>query len=103
MYNIELECPICFDIINNNNNNIFFLNCCNKYAHISCLKSWYNNKNSYNCFLCTQPNNNITNLLSNDLIFINRNEYLFFKIFNTIIIIMIFSSLCYLIYIFNFL
>ena len=34
--------------------------------------------------------NNITNLLSNDLIFINRNEYLFFKIFNTIIIIMIF-------------
>ena len=91
MHIIELECPICFEFVDNSNDT-FFLNCCKKKVHKSCLLSWYNinNYNNLSCFLCTQSNNDINNLLIKPIL-INNNTVYFFKIIDYIIIIFILS------------
>ena len=89
--NSNNECPICLIEIESNDS-FLSLNCCKKKAHLLCLKNWYKNNKSRNCFLCTQSNfeiynlfplnnpnnenfnNNIVNIPSNNIINENYNN-----------------------------
>ena len=69
-----MECIICLDDISSNDYSEF--NCCNNSAHNSCLKSWVvkniDNKNISKCFICSQDNSAIKNIIS--LYSYNRDE-----------------------------
>ncbi len=100
MHIIENECPICFEFLDNSNDYII-LKCCKKNVHISCLNSWYNKNNINNnlsCFLCTQKNNDINNILINDNI-LSDNKLFFIKIFDCITYFCIFIIISFFIYI----
>jgi len=69
-----MECVICLEDISCNEYSEF--NCCNNSAHNSCLTSWVvkniNNKNVSKCFICSQENCAIKNIIS--LYSYNRDE-----------------------------
>jgi hypothetical protein len=61
-----MECVICLEDISCNDYCKF--NCCNNSAHNICLKSWVDksikNKNVANCFICSQKNSAIENIIA---------------------------------------
>lgn len=69
-----MECVICLDDISSNEYSNF--DCCNNSSHNSCLHSWIvkniNNKNIHKCFICSQDNSAIKNIIS--LYSFNRDE-----------------------------
>ena len=60
-----MECVICLDDISCNAYSKF--NCCNNSVHNHCLNEWVvkniDNKNVAKCFICSQTNNAIKNIL----------------------------------------
>lgn len=60
-----MECVICLDDISCNAYSKF--NCCNNSVHNHCLNEWVvkniDNKNVEKCFICSQTNNAIKNIL----------------------------------------
>jgi hypothetical protein len=61
-----MECVICLEDISCNDYSKF--NCCNNSAHNICLKSWVDksikNKNVAKCFICSQKNSAIENIIA---------------------------------------
>ena len=61
-----MECVICLEDISCNDYCKF--NCCNNSAHNTCLKSWVDKsikkKNVAKCFICSQKNSAIENIIT---------------------------------------
>jgi hypothetical protein len=61
-----MECVICLEDISCNDYSKF--NCCNNSVHNTCLKSWVDksikNKNVAKCFICSQKNSAIENIIT---------------------------------------
>jgi hypothetical protein len=66
------ECVICLNDISNNDN--CTLTCCRNVVHISCINNWVKKniykKNISRCFICSQENSTIQNIVSHN----NDNE-----------------------------
>ena len=98
---VDLECPICFEILNDNN--IIILDCCNKTCHINCLITWYkNNIHNKTCFICNRENTFRNNLFSsNNIIHDNNSNYYsnsyFYFLFKIILSISIIIIICIII------
>ena len=61
-----LECVICLNDVSNNNH--FTLTCCKNNVHIYCLNYWIQKnitkKNISNCFICSQENTILQDIVS---------------------------------------
>lgn len=61
-----IECVICLNDISNNNH--FTLTCCKNNVHIYCLNYWIQKnitkKNISNCFICSQENTLLQDIVS---------------------------------------
>jgi hypothetical protein len=61
-----IECVICLNDISNND--YYTLTCCKNDVHIYCLNDWVNKnitkKNIAKCFICSQENSMIENMVS---------------------------------------
>lgn len=85
-----MECVICLEDISCNDYCKF--NCCNNSAHNICLKSWVDksikNKNVANCFICSQKNSAIENIIAlhscnyntSEIVNNNNNNYIIIDI-----------------------
>jgi hypothetical protein len=85
-----MECVICLEDIICNDYCKF--NCCNNSVHNTCLKSWVDksikNTNVANCFICSQKNNAIENIIrlhsynanANEIVNNNNNNYIIIDI-----------------------
>ena len=84
----RIECVICLNDISNNDN--YTLTCCKNEVHIYCLNDWVNtnitNKNVAKCFICSQENSMIENLVAYNKICHNNNEIIFDYDYNNNII-----------------
>ena len=71
-----IECVICLNDISNND--CFTLTCCKNDVHIYCLNDWVNKnitkKNISKCFICSQENSMIENMVSYNKIIHNNNS-----------------------------
>lgn len=72
----SIECVICLNDISNND--YFTLTCCKNDVHIYCLNDWVNKnitkKNISKCFICSQENSMIENMVSYNKISHNNSE-----------------------------
>ena len=63
-----IECVICLNDISSNDRCI--LTCCKNDVHFSCLNEWVNKntskKNISQCFICSQENSIIENIVANN-------------------------------------
>ena len=80
-----MECIICLTDISIND--FYNLSCCNNNIHIKCINEWIqsniNNKDISKCFICSQQNDIIEDIvLWNSKKFINNNE-IYINIHNT--------------------
>jgi hypothetical protein len=83
-----MECVICLEDISCNDYCKF--NCCNNSVHNTCLKSWVDKSikktNVANCFICSQKNNAIENIIrlhsynGNELVNNNNNNFIIIDI-----------------------
>jgi hypothetical protein len=85
-----MECVICLEDISCNDYCKF--NCCNNSVHNNCLKSWVDksikNKNVANCFICSQKNSAIENIImrhscnynTSEIVNNNNNNYIIIDI-----------------------
>ena len=77
-----MECIICLEDINSNE--YYKFTCCKNTVHESCLNSWVikniDNKNTAKCFICSQNNVAIQNIISHyfnnndEIIYDNNND-----------------------------
>ena len=71
-----IECVICLNDISTNDH--FTLTCCKNDVHIYCLNDWVNKnitkKNISKCFICSQENSMIENMVSYNKIIHNNNS-----------------------------
>jgi len=73
-----MECIICLTDISIND--FYKLSCCNNYVHIKCINKWIqsniNNKDISKCFICSQKNDIIEDIVSwKSKEYFNNNEY----------------------------
>ena len=72
-----MECVICLDDISSNEYSKF--DCCNNSSHNSCLHSWIvkniDNKNIHKCFICSQDNSAIKNIIFHIFVFLLTDSF----------------------------
>ena len=87
-----MECIICLEDINSNE--YYKLTCCKNTVHESCLNSWVikniDNKYTAKCFICSQNNVAIQNIISHyfnndEIIYDNSNDEIIYDNSNNII------------------
>ena len=88
-----MECIICLEDINSNE--YYKFTCCKNTVHESCLNSWVikniDNKNTAKCFICSQNNIAIQNIISHyfnnndEIIYDNSNDEIIYDNSNNII------------------